>query len=120
MYRILSASFQQRRKMLRQSLRELLVAESKSGLTLVTDLSEKWATRRPEQLTPLEFIELTTEIYGEVSETDDDLELNLATTTESGKSSDTASTEGVGVSLLVFADEGLGYRTTPVWRNVRL
>ena len=29
------------------------------------ELQEKWATRRPEELTPSEFIDLTLELYGE-------------------------------------------------------
>ena len=28
------------------------------------ELSERWATRRPEELTPEEFLDLTSELYG--------------------------------------------------------
>ena len=52
--------------MLRQSLKDLL----KGTDCLVTDLPEKWATKRPEQLTPEQFIELTIDIYGPVSDSD--------------------------------------------------
>lgn len=31
------------------------------------DLPEKWATRRPEELRPPDFLELTADLYGEVS-----------------------------------------------------
>ena len=55
---MLSFSFQQRRKMLRRSLDELL---KRDGLTL----PEKWQTMRPEQLSPVDFIHLTVELYGE-------------------------------------------------------
>lgn len=34
------------------------------------ELSGKWATRRPEELRPVEFLELTAEIFGEVSPDD--------------------------------------------------
>lgn len=34
------------------------------------ELSERWATRRPEELTPEEFIELTTELYGPAATAD--------------------------------------------------
>lgn len=61
--RVLSESFQHRRKMLRQSLKELL----KGSDCLVTELPEKWATKRPEQLSPEQFIELTRDIYGVLS-----------------------------------------------------
>eukprot|EP01041_Mallomonas_annulata_P003998 gene3998-7968_t len=55
--RILLASFQKRRKMLRQSLKDLLLLE---GLTM----PEKWSTMRPEQLKPEEFLQLTADIFG--------------------------------------------------------
>ena len=34
------------------------------GLPIIKELPEPWATKRPEQLTPLQFIELTKVIYG--------------------------------------------------------
>lgn len=55
---VLLTSFQQRRKMLRSSLKELL---KRDGL----QLSAKWAEQRPEQLTPVDFVHLTIELYGE-------------------------------------------------------
>lgn len=58
---VLSASFHQRRKMMRQSLKQLLTTHS-------IELPERWATRRPEELYPLEFVELTAELFGETSE----------------------------------------------------
>jgi len=58
--RVVTAAFRQRRKMMRQSLKELLQAE---GLVL----PEKWATLRPEQLTPPQFIDLTADLFGEAA-----------------------------------------------------
>jgi|MDTB01.2.fsa_nt_gb 16S rRNA (adenine1518-N6/adenine1519-N6)-dimethyltransferase len=55
---VLLTAFQQRRKMLRASLRDLL---KKDGVTL----PDKWAEKRPEQLTPVEFIHLCVDLYGE-------------------------------------------------------
>ncbi|KAG5184816.1 S-adenosyl-L-methionine-dependent methyltransferase [Tribonema minus] len=55
--KVLSTAFQQRRKMLRQSLRPLLT----EGVTL----PEKFSALRPEQLTPQQFVELTKAIFGD-------------------------------------------------------
>ena len=52
---VLLTAFQQRRKMLRSSLKDLL---KRDGL----ELSSKWAEKRPEQLTPVEFVHLTVEL----------------------------------------------------------
>ena len=38
------------------------------------ELHEKWATRRPEELTPSEFIDLTLELYGERNEGEEVME----------------------------------------------
>ena len=54
---LLRAAFQQRRKMLRQSLKAVL---SQHACTL----DESVGTKRPEQLTPAEFVELTRHIFG--------------------------------------------------------
>lgn len=58
--RVLTAAFQQRRKMMRQSLKNLLLAE---GLVL----PDRWATLRPEQLKPVDFIQLTADLFGEAA-----------------------------------------------------
>ena len=55
--KVITASFRQRRKMLRASLKDLLNTHS---LTL----PEKWRTLRPEALTPLDFVALTKDIFG--------------------------------------------------------
>ena len=47
---------------------------------LTKDLNDKWATKRPDQLSPLDFIQLTVDIYGEANEM---LQSN-ASVTESG------------------------------------
>lgn len=60
--RVLSVSFQQRRKMLRQSLKTLLVS-SEEGVDTIT-LPDEIGTKRPEELYPHEFLELTKLIYG--------------------------------------------------------
>ncbi|CAM9888671.1 unnamed protein product [Chrysoparadoxa australica] len=54
--KVLSTAFQQRRKMLRQSLKHILQGKT---------LPDKFATKRPEQLTPQEFIELTVAVCGD-------------------------------------------------------
>jgi hypothetical protein len=55
--RIVTMAFRQRRKMMRQSLKDLLLSEA-----LV--LPDRWATKRPEELRPEEFIQLTIDVYG--------------------------------------------------------
>lgn len=59
--RVVTTAFRQRRKMMRQSLKELLATE---GITI----PDKWATMRPEQLQPIEFVHLTADLFGEASE----------------------------------------------------
>lgn len=61
---LLLTAFQQRRKMLRASLKDLL---KKDEVTLPA----KWAEMRPEQLSPVEFIHLTRDLYGEKSQEGD-------------------------------------------------
>jgi 16S rRNA (adenine1518-N6/adenine1519-N6)-dimethyltransferase len=56
--RLLLTSFQQRRKMLRKSLKDLLQNE---GL----ELPEEYQTKRPEELSPEDFLRLTTDLFGE-------------------------------------------------------
>ncbi len=56
---VIITAFGKRRKMLRASLKELLL---KYDLTM----PEKWTQRRPEELLPVEFIELTKDIFGDV------------------------------------------------------
>lgn len=55
--KVVTKSFGKRRKILRQSLKGL-VAED--GLVL----PEKWLLRRPQELTPGEFLQLTADLYG--------------------------------------------------------
>ena len=83
--RIITTSFQQRRKMLRQSLKPLLkeAAETRAaaaaaiggdgdggledGATVAAAplvLPEEWGMRRPEELKPEEFLELTLLVFG--------------------------------------------------------
>jgi len=52
--RVVKTTFNQRRKMLRVSLRQILSAESLSVLT-----QTPFATMRPEQLTIAQFVEIT-------------------------------------------------------------
>jgi len=59
--RVLTTAFRQRRKMMRQSLKDLLKQEQ-------VVLPEKWATMRPEQLKPEEFIQLTVDLFGEAKD----------------------------------------------------
>ena len=60
--KVITASFRQRRKMLRASLRELLS-------TYNLNLPEKWQKLRPEHLSPLDFIYLTKDLFGTVENT---------------------------------------------------
>jgi 16S rRNA (adenine1518-N6/adenine1519-N6)-dimethyltransferase len=62
--RVITAAFQQRRKMLRQSLKEIL-----KGSNL--GLPDEWGTRRPENLEPSEFLTLTALIFGARAERQD-------------------------------------------------
>jgi ribosomal RNA small subunit methyltransferase A len=70
--KVVTTGFQQRRKMLRQSLKSLLAevgrarGEEGSGAPVV--LPDEWGTKRPEQLAPEQFLELTEFIYGQKPE----------------------------------------------------
>lgn len=55
--KVVSIAFRQRRKMMRQSLKDLIVQE---GL----HIPDKWATKRPEELRPEQFIDLTFDLFG--------------------------------------------------------
>ena len=57
---VLTTAFQQRRKMLRKSLQDLLKAEE-----LIMPL--KWAEMRPDALSPVQFVHLTLDLFGEIS-----------------------------------------------------
>jgi ribosomal RNA small subunit methyltransferase A len=69
--RVVTTAFQQRRKTLRNSLRKL-VAEVKDALDEdaiwstdeVLGLPSDWSSRRPEQLTPDQFVALTRHVFG--------------------------------------------------------
>jgi len=86
--------------MLRQSLKDLL----KGTDCIVTDLPEKWATKRPEQLTPEQFIELTIDIYGPVSLQNNDDSI-------SGNNDDDGSNSSTNEH---------SFTSQKVWRAVRL
>ena len=62
--RIVKATFNQRRKMLRVSLRQILNADSQ---LLSPDSSDPMMTRRPEQLSIPEFIDLTNKVAKELT-----------------------------------------------------
>ena len=61
--RVVKTVFNQRRKMLRVSLRQILPADSR---LLSSDSSDQMMTRRPEQLSISEFIELTNKVSVEL------------------------------------------------------
>ena len=61
--KVVTASFRQRRKMLRASLKELLSTHN-------LELPERWQTLRPEALTPTDFIHLTKDLFGSVEDID--------------------------------------------------
>mmetsp|Transcript_22642 Transcript_22642/g.33099 ORF Transcript_22642/g.33099 Transcript_22642/m.33099 type:complete len:339 (+) Transcript_22642:164-1180(+) len=56
--KVIINSFGKRRKMLRSSLKAMI---QQDGLSL----PPRWATLRPEELRPVEFLELTADLYGE-------------------------------------------------------
>ena len=65
--RVINTAFQQRRKMLRQSLKGLLAEGQRAGAGGAAPggvLPDEFGSRRPEQLAPEEFIELTLLVYG--------------------------------------------------------
>ena len=66
--RVITTAFRQRRKMMRQSLKELLRADELS-------LPDRWGTLRPEQLRPEEFLQLTVDLYGECGSSSSDRNL---------------------------------------------
>ena len=59
--RTITTAFSQRRKMMRSSLKTLLIQEG-------VELPEEWGKRRPEELKPEEFLTLTGMIYGKKPE----------------------------------------------------
>ena len=61
--KVVKTVFGQRRKMLRVSLRQMVPAES----SIYTDYAD-FLTRRPEQLTVAQFVELTNMVEGESRE----------------------------------------------------
>lgn len=58
--RLLGAAFRQRRKMLRQSLKELF----KTDKEIINPLPAKYETLRPEALNPVQFVDLAEALYG--------------------------------------------------------
>ena len=97
---VISESFQHRRKMLRQSLKPLML---EGGDSCVKVLPDRWAQLRPEQLDPEQFIELTLDIYGP-------LQAESAAT----------STNQVAKPPQASAADPLRYTTPSVWRSTRL
>lgn len=59
--KVIRSAFQQRRKTLRNSLK-----------TLEVPVPEEWASKRPEELSPEQFVELTRLMYGDKVEKNDD------------------------------------------------
>ena len=55
---LLKRTFEQRRKMLRQTLKPLLADAA-------TPIPDDWLTKRPEQLSPLEWVELSSMVFGD-------------------------------------------------------
>lgn len=68
--RVITTAFNQRRKMLRQSLKTLLKEAGRESGGDVTPLvlPDEFGTRRPEQLMPAQFLELTLLIFGPKAE----------------------------------------------------
>lgn len=130
--RVLLAAFQQRRKMMRQSLKDLLEQEN---LTL----PPQWGTLRPEQLTPPQFLELTAALFGEVSNERDVNTRELAIPSPLSKAFKLSHTSTSRTQRPPLAHEGDGSRagdnepkrrssaldrsifeSKPIWRNVKL
>ena len=83
--RVITEAFRKRRKMMRQSLKELLTQE---GL----EIPEKWAERRPEQLTPSDFLDLTRDLFQAKNNNNNNI-----------KSND---------------NDELGYKSKKIWRSL--
>ena len=62
---LLKRTFEQRRKMLRQTLKPLLADAA-------TPIPDDWLTKRPEQLSPLEWVELSSMVFGDSADGGDD------------------------------------------------
>ena len=83
----------------------------KDEKAVIKELPEKWATKRPEQLTPEEFVDLTLAIYGKTpaeltSERDDKTEVSIGNTMESGVEGD--------------VEGKRRYQSPLIWRDTRL
>mmetsp|Transcript_2617 Transcript_2617/g.4676 ORF Transcript_2617/g.4676 Transcript_2617/m.4676 type:complete len:357 (+) Transcript_2617:160-1230(+) len=61
---VLKAAFQQRRKVLRNSVKALVAGDP-------DEILGEWASKRAEQLAPYEFIELTKKLFGSVGDIDE-------------------------------------------------
>ena len=59
--KVLLTTFNRRRKMIRQSLKDVAAADGVA-------IPEKWSTKRPDELRPAEFIDLTVAMYGTKAE----------------------------------------------------
>jgi 16S rRNA (adenine1518-N6/adenine1519-N6)-dimethyltransferase len=102
--RVLAFSFRMRRKMLRHSLKELLAEVNAGSGKGQVFLSERWETKRPEQLYPLDFVDLTKEIYGDATGPGVDASLGL----------------GLGGRIEPESEEStiaVNYYTAPAWRS---
>lgn len=100
--------------MMRQSLKDFLLTEKK-------ELPEKWATLRPEQLVPEQFLELTHDIFGGVEDSTLAASVGISTDNEGIWSSVSGSAgDAVVAAGITQGSPRERYSSIPVWRTLKL
>ena len=105
------------------------------GLPLISVLPEPWATKRPEELSPVQFIELTRLIYGAIDPCFSHNstvvhDVTAATTSltavtarnvvsEGGSTADSTSTSSTAEELQQQQGK-VAYQSQSIWRNTRM
>ena len=81
-------------------------------------IPEKWETKRPEELSPLDFIRLTADLFGRVDERFEGQGQGVdSVVTTSAHESSVAGTRNSEDSEPLVQDEASMYRSEKVWRK---
>ena len=111
--KVLLTTFNRRRKMIRQSFKDVAAKDE-------VVIPEKWSTKRPDELHPVQFVELTIAMYGtkeEVQKRRKEASSSSLSSTTSSTSPTTSEKEG---SSIITGGKGAGagaslYET--IWRK---
>lgn len=115
--KVLLTTFNRRRKMIRQSLKDVAAADDVS-------IPQKWSTKRPDELHPAEFIDLTIAMYGTKAEIaakrDRDREIQqqqLVRTIMTDVVSSSRSSSSSGSEKKEDEDGGSRFKYETIWRK---